>query len=120
MNSEIERKFLLPELPKFATSLRFANISQGYLHHQTDTEIRIRKKGKRFYQTIKKGSGLSRQEVEIMLNRKQFLSLWPLTEGVRVEKKRASLDYQGHLMEFDIFEGRLHGLKMVEIEFANQ
>lgn len=120
MTSEIERKFLLPELPEFATSLRFTDISQGYLHLGEDSEIRIRKKAKRYFQTIKKGSGLSREETEIILNRKQFLNLWKLTEGARIEKTRASLDYQGHLMEFDIFQGNLNGLKMVEIEFKDQ
>src|SRR6266404_5063805 len=62
---EIERKFLLKRLPPNLRHFHSRTIEQGYLSVKTDgTQIRLRKSGRRHSLTIKRGRGLSRQEVE--------------------------------------------------------
>ena len=48
----------------------------------------VRRKGDRLLLTAKRGSGLSREEAEIELDREPFERLWPLTEGRRLHKRR--------------------------------
>ncbi|MGD8656779.1 MAG: adenylate cyclase, partial [Desulfobacterales bacterium] len=75
---EIERKFLVGELPPGLDTLAGITIRQGYVDiDDIDFELRLRQKDDLFYQTVKQGSGLVRQEYEIELTRDQFKSLWP-------------------------------------------
>ena len=85
---EIERKFLIDQIPDELDIVDVIDIQQGYIYSNKEIELRIRKKNDRFFQTIKQGSGLSRNELEIEISYKQFSQLWPLTEGKRLEKKR--------------------------------
>jgi CYTH domain-containing protein len=113
---EIERKFVVSNPP--VPGRRPVPIHQGYVTvGSDDTEVRLRHKGDRFFQTIKRGSGLSRQETEIELTREQFDALWPQTEGRRVAKDRYEIPYCGHVIELDVFHGALEGLIIAEVEF---
>jgi CYTH domain-containing protein len=115
---EIERKFLVVDMPATLKSMDGISIRQGYVDiADTDFELRLRQKGDRFYQTIKQGSGLVRQEYEIEITRDQFQSLWPLTEDRRIQKIRYKLPVDDFICELDIFEERLEGLHLVEVEF---
>lgn len=113
---EIERKYLVAEGPGDLHTYSHASIAQGYLV-LGEEEVRVRRKGDRYVQTIKKGAGLQRVEVEIALTREQFDALWPLTQGRRVEKVRYDIPYQGHTIEFDVYGGALAGLLTAEVEF---
>lgn len=119
MPQEIERKFLIPRLPENLEQYKNKKISQGYMVIAPDgTEIRLRQKGEKFYQTFKSGKGEKRQEVEISITQEQFDSLWSTTEGKRVEKTRYDIPYNGKKIELDIYEGeKLGGLISAEIEF---
>jgi adenylate cyclase len=113
---EIERKFVVSNLP--VPEQRPALIRQGYVTAGSDdTEVRLRHKGDRFFQTIKRGSGLSREETEVELTREQFDTLWPQTEGRRVMKDRYEIPYRGRVIELDVFHGALEGLIIAEVEF---
>lgn len=117
---EIERKFLVAEVPDDLGGYPHEPIRQGYLALDADgTEVRIRQKGDRFFQTIKRGAGLQRTEVELLLTAPQFEALWPLTEGRRVEKVRYNIAYQSHLIELDVYSGVLAGLLTAEVEFSS-
>ena len=117
---EIELKFLVFEAPPGLGRYPHAAIRQGYLALDPDgTEVRIRQKGERFFQTIKRGAGLQRIEVEILLTRAQFEALWPMTEGRRVEKIRYDIAYEGHVIELDVYDGALSGLLTAEVEFPS-
>ncbi len=117
---EIERKFLVSEVPEVARRVAGTSISQGYIAVGSDgTEVRLRRKGDRFVQTVKRGSGLRRLETEVELSRKQFDSLWPQTESRRVAKIRYEIPYGGHLIELDVFHGVLEGLIIAEVEFRS-
>ena len=68
---EVERKFLVPEPPNLEAT-RADEIEQGYLAIGSEGEVRVRRKGERLLLTAKRGSGLSREEAEIELDRERF------------------------------------------------
>ena len=80
-------------------------------------EIRLRRKGERFYQTVKQGKGVQRTEVEVELSRAQFDTLWPLTAGKRVEKVRYEIPEGIWTIELDVYRRHLKGLVVAEVEF---
>jgi adenylate cyclase len=118
---EIERKFLLKELP--VAELQNANheeIQQGYLILEADRELRIRRKEKLFFLTEKKGTGLCRDEYEILINEKIFDVLWPMTRKLRLEKTRATFTLNGQQLELDVYQGALKPLMILEVEFETK
>jgi len=118
---EIERKFLLKRLPPKLRQFRSRAIEQGYLSVKSDgTQIRLRKAGRRHSLTIKLGSGLSRQEIEVDLTRDQFEALWPATAGFRLTKTRYDVPFGKHTVELDVYRGRNEGLVVAEVEFTDE
>ena len=119
MAKEIERKFCVRKMPDL-TACTGVEISQGYIAvGENDTEVRLRRKGERFYQTVKIGKGVQRTEVEVELSRAQFDTLWPLTAGRRVEKVRYEMVEGTWTIELDVYCGRLKGLVVAEVEFES-
>lgn len=121
MSHEIERKFLVKELPADLENYPHNEIIQGYLIvTDNDIEVRIRKKGDKYFETVKAGSGLVRKESEKEITKEAFWDHWPLTEGKRVEKVRYEILYNGKLIELDIYSGSLEGLAVAEVEFDSE
>lgn len=118
LHTEIERKFLVRSVPDGIEACERTDISQAYLAEDPDgTEVRLREvKGERWL-TVKRGSGIVRQECDIGLTPRQFQALWPLTEGRRIEKVRIDIPVGDHVAELDIYAGALAGLLTVEVEF---
>lgn len=116
---EVERKFLVAEPPELDPASGDA-IEQGYLAIGADGEVRLRRKGEQLALTAKRGSGLSREEAEIELDRERFDRLWPLTEGRRLRKRRYVLPHQSLEIEIDVYDGELGGLVVAEIEFPSE
>ncbi len=116
---EIERKFLVPETPDLSGT-DSDEIDQGYLAIGSDGEVRLRRKGERLLLTAKRGSGISRDEAEVELDREPFERLWPLTEGRRLHKRRHVIPYGDLRIEVDVYEGELEGLVVAEIEFSSE
>lgn len=117
---EIERKFIIRELPPNIQENPGTKIIQGYIAVADDgTEIRLRKKGGFFYLTVKSGGSLDREETEVELAREQFDKLWPSTENRRIEKDRHEIEHKGIIIELDIFRGSLDGLIIAEVEFTS-
>ncbi|WP_353472825.1 CYTH domain-containing protein [Salipiger sp. H15] len=115
---EIERKFLVARLPGLA-GLTAKPVRQGYVTVAGDSvELRLREKGGAFFLTLKSEGGLERMEREIGIGAAEFDTLWPATEGRRLEKTRyiGALD-DGTTFELDVFAGALAPLVMVEVEF---
>ena len=117
---EIERKFLVDG--PVPDGLPAKPILQGYLTLATDSvEIRLRQKGDDYSLTIKSDGGLTREEREVAIEAAQFQSLWPATEGRRVEKTRHLGTLPGgQVFEFDVFSGHLAPLMLVEVEFPSE
>ncbi len=89
-NQEIERKFLVTgELPDDLDQYLSEEIRQGYLAVADDgTEVRVRARGGDYTLTVKSGPARVRVEEEIEIDERRFESLWALTAGRRIEKRR--------------------------------
>lgn len=116
---EIERKFLVRELPENLENYDAVRIEQGYLAATEEGEVRLRRQGGIHTVTLKSGRGLARGEDEATLDEEQFSVLWPLTEGKRVTKIRYLIPLEMGILELDVFQGELEGLCLAEIEFAS-
>jgi adenylate cyclase len=120
-NREIERKFLVKQLPEKLNRWRHYRIAQGYLaiERAGGRHVRLRKKGNTASLTYKIGRGTAREEREIKLSPKQFAAVWPATAGRRLRKVRYEIPWNGLLIEIDIYQGELSGLVVAEVEFPN-
>jgi len=120
---EIEKTFLVKEIPKDLFSYNFAKIKQGYLS-PSPSPLRIRQKGNKFELTkkipLKEGDFSSVNEINIPLTEYEFNKLWPLVEK-SLEKTRYIVPIKDNLIaELDVFEKDLEGLSFVEVEFTSQ
>jgi adenylate cyclase len=121
MAVEIERKFLVSSLPDGLDGYPHALLEQGYLAVARDGgEVRIRRRGGACTLTVKQGSGVSRREEEIEISGAIFDSLWPATEGKRLEKVRYHLPAGDLTIELDRYLGALDGLIVAEVEFPTE
>lgn len=116
-HTEVERKYLLTAVPERALAVEPRLVKQGWLPGDTIRE-RIRQvtslDGDRYVRTLKLGSGLQRFEIEEEMTQELFASLWPLTEGCRVEKRRYRVEENGLVWEIDDFLDR--DLALAELE----
>ena len=131
---EIERKFLIKELPDNLSDYPHQSYVQGYLC--TEPVVRVRCEGDKYVLTYK-GSGLMcRDEYNLPLSKEAFEKLIKKCDGIIIKKIRykiplcttpesdtsvsttcqASLS-SGLIAELDIFGGVYAGLMMVEVEF---
>jgi CYTH domain-containing protein len=117
---EIERKFLVDELPAGLDWLDDRPLRQGYVALDGDTEVRVRDDAGSWRLTVKHGGGLRRVEEDIEIDERRGEALWDLTEGRRVEKRRHRLALGDALLEVDVFEGDLQGLVVAEVEFDGE
>ena len=125
LGQEIERKFLVDgDAPLEFGDDPGERITQGYLSIDANgTEVRVRAKGARHTLTVKSGPSRTRVEEEIEIDQRCFESLWPLTEGRRIEKRRFAIPLDGaddRSIELDIYNGDLSGLVTAEVEFASE
>jgi CYTH domain-containing protein/CHAD domain-containing protein len=117
--AEIERKFLVAELPRAESAA--ATIEQGYLALDERGEVRLRRIDGELLLTAKSGHGMVREEVEVSIHPKAFEELWPLTAGRRVRKVRHYVPLgEGLRAEIDVYEGALDGLRTGEVEFDSR
>ena len=119
--TEIERKFLVAELPGDVEAHPSEPIEQGYIAVEGAVEVRLRQRAGRALLTVKSGAGRVRVEEEFEIDARRFGSLWPLSEGRRVTKRRYMLAGDGGLtVELDVYAGELDGLVVAEVEFASE
>lgn len=121
---EIERKFRVdPGTLPFQLEPRLSSfMEQGYLavEELESRELRLRKRNGNYTLTAKTGSGAVRGEGEVELTEAQFRTLWPFTEGRRIEKTRYEIDLGELTAELDVYGGRHEGLAVVEVEFPDE
>lgn len=115
---EIERKFTVDEVPKEVLQTPGSAIRQGYLSIEP-VETRIRSRDGTHELTLKSLGGLRRAEVNLPLTPGQFDELWPLVERF-IEKTRRAVEIDGHVVEVDVYTGKLEGLIVAEVEFASE
>jgi CYTH domain-containing protein len=120
---EIERKFVVTaSIPFDLEACPSETIRQGYLAVGRDgTEVRLRARGDQRSLGIKSGPSRTRVQEEIELDDRRFDSLWSLTEGRQLRKRRYVIpDDDDRTIELDVYEGDLHGLITAEIEFDSE
>src|SRR5262245_15219968 len=118
---EIERKFLVDNLPEKLGQFSRKEILQGYLAITKEgTEVRIRKRANKCSLTVKHGAGKTRTEEDIGISEKQFASLWGLTGNKRVKKLRYCIPYEATTIEVDVYQDWLEGLITAEVEFSSE
>ena len=121
MPREIERKFLVRQLPGDLTSHHSTEISQGYLVSMDDgLQVRLRKSGDYYSLTFKRGTGNVREEREVELTEEQFETLWPATAGKRLVKTRYEIPLGERIVEIDVYHERHEGLVVAEVEFDEE
>lgn len=112
---EIERTYLLNRLPDLPPDALVYRLEQGYLPDPTATDAegqlegRLRRTVKHdgsviYTHTIKRGTGLVRQETERTLSQEEFDKFWPQTEGRRLTKTRYFITVDEQLWAVDDFD----------------
>lgn len=116
MGIEIERKFIfVGTLPKeYDESLM---ITQFYVSESTDSEVRVRIENDAATLTIKsKEPGSRRTEFEYDLPISDAIDLQALFGENAIEKTRYVVAFGNLSWEIDVFQGRLSGLILAEVE----
>jgi CYTH domain-containing protein len=117
--AEIERKFVVDDVPDEIPAGARQHIRQGYLSLEP-AEVRLRSTDDAAYElTVKSHGGLSRAEVNLELTPEQFEELWPLVQR-SIEKERSQHEVDGRTIEVDVYRGKLAGLVVAEIEFPSE
>lgn len=119
---EIERKYLLSAIPPFVRDHAFSRLEQGYVPGSGIVE-RVRRKvdakgNKKHFRTVKLGRGIERIEIEEEITAELFASLFALTKGRRVKKKRYAITEGEFTWEIDVFTDRELVLAEVELPSA--
>ncbi|MBP3740351.1 MAG: CYTH domain-containing protein [Bacteroidales bacterium] len=121
---EIERKYLVRELPDNLDSYPHTEIEQGYLI--TSPTLRIRRMGDSYILTVKERrrtstTAIVNREEEFAMTADSYTSLKAKCEGIMVCKTRYRIPLSGGLTaELDIFHGVHEGLRLVEVEFPSE
>lgn len=117
MGMEIERKFLIKEMPKDLESYDFHIIEQAYL--TVKPTIRVRREDDNFYMTYK-GSGLmSHEEYNLPLTEEAYITLRQKADGNIITKKRYLIPYEKYTIELDVFAEPFAPLVIAEVEFPS-
>lgn len=118
---EIEKKFLVSDIPDLSQAVKVFEIEQGYLC--SEPTVRIRKKNDDYILTYKNriavdGEALNvSDEREMPLTKASFFHLKEKCDGICIKKTRYCIPYQNHMIELDIFHDRYEGLILAEVEF---
>lgn len=128
---EIERKFLVRELPADLDQYPAIEIEQAYLC--TSPTLRIRRMGDVYILTVKEhlttaSTAIHNREEEFELSPQSYQRLLSKCDSGRVSKTRYRINlrrqqkdgaYEGLVAELDIFHGRHQGIIIVEVEFPD-
>ncbi|MGF7002078.1 adenylate cyclase [Lachnospiraceae bacterium PFB1-21] len=112
---EIERKYLVSELPSNLEEYPVRRIQQGYLNREP--VIRIRREDNDFILTYKSSGLMIREEVNLPLDAQSYESLRKKIDGKLITKKRYLIPYKQYTIELDVFSGELSPLILAEVEF---
>ena len=115
---EIERKYLVRQIPENLSQYNCQKIAQGYLC--TSPVVRIRRSNDDYYLTYKGKGLLAREEYNLPLTQESYEHLSSKIDGILIEKNRYLIPLSdGLVAELDIFEGKLSDLVLVEVEFES-
>jgi uridine kinase/CYTH domain-containing protein len=126
MGTEIERRFLVTNLPEGHETFPRIRIDQFYVLNTDDsgslTRFRRVNNGFRYYRTVKTGLGLVRDEDESAVPAEEFEQRLDskFQIGHMVSKDRYRLPLEPGAGFLDVFLEQLNGLRIVEVEFTTE
>lgn len=113
---EIERKYLIKQLPKQLEQYPSKKIVQGYL--STNPIVRVRRQNDDYYLTYKGEGLLAREEYNLPLNAASFQHLIAKADGNIISKTRYLIPYmETYVIELDLFDAPFAPLILAEVEF---
>lgn len=116
---EIERKYLIKELPKNLSSYAYHDIEQAYLC--TGPVVRIRRQDDSYILTYKSSGMLSREEYNLPLTKEAYIHLKTKADGNVITKRRYLIPLTEELtIELDLFSGVFEGMVLAEVEFPTE
>lgn len=116
---EIERKFLIKELPENLTQYNCRRIEQGYLC--TAPVVRIRRQDEKYFLTYKSKGMMVRKEYNLPLTAEAYAHLREKTDGNLISKQRYLIPLNETLTaELDIFDAPFAPLMLAEVEFSSE
>ena len=118
IHMEIERKFLIKELPENLSTYPCRHIEQGYL--STNPVVRIRKDNDKYELTYKGKGAMVREEYNLPLTKESYEHLREKIDGRLIIKKRYMIPLDPYTVELDVFEGDLSPLTLCEVEFSSE
>ncbi|AZK48489.1 CYTH domain-containing protein [Paenibacillus lentus] len=130
MSLEIERKFLLREIPQALIEegqLQLKSehrIEQTYLALAGDQELRVRRirdlatEEITYTHTFKKGHGLLREEIEYEISKEIYEQITRIHQSVPLTKNRVTADWSGRIIEIDLYDQI--DLMVLEVEFSSE
>lgn len=111
---EIERKFIVDQIPSDLDIFKNSYIEQGYL--SIIPEVRIRMLNDKCFLTVKSSGTLSRDEYETEISLNTYNDFKKKLIGESLIKQRHYINIGEYVAELDIYEN-LKNLKVVEVEF---
>ena len=117
MGKEIERKFLVKELPANLEKYEFHELEQGYLN--TAPVVRVRKEDETYYLTYKGKGFIEREEYNLPLTEDAYLHLIEKADGKIISKRRYLIPFGNYTIELDIFHEPFKPLIIAEVEFPS-
>jgi CYTH domain-containing protein len=121
---ELELTYLAKSIPSNLKNSPSKKIVDIYIENGTNhADLRIRKNGNKFEITrktpVEDGDASRQTETTIPINEAEFESLSNVISR-KVEKTRYFLEHNSRTAEFDVFEGDLAGLVVVDFEFESE
>ena len=113
---EIERKFLVKELPNLE-GVKYSKIKQGYF--SVKPEKRVRQLDDKYYITEKGEGDLIREEKEWEIDKKEADMYFAMSKTYIIEKTRYYIPFGERTIELDIYHGKHRGLIVAEVEFES-
>ena len=117
MGKEIERKFLVKELPANLEEYEFHELEQGYLN--TAPVVRVRKEDETYYLTYKGKGFIEREEYNLPLTEDAYLHLIEKADGKIISKRRYLIPFGNYTIELDVFHEPFKPLIIAEVEFPS-
>ena len=112
---EIERKFLVAQLPDQLDRWPHNTIEQAYLCRRP--VVRVRREGEEYTLTYKGAGLMEREEYNLPLDRDAYRHLLAKADGGAITKERYRIPLDGHTVELDLFAPPLAPLILAEVEF---
>lgn len=115
---EIERKFLIHEMPDSLCAYPCRLIEQAYLN--VNPVVRVRREDETYYMTYKGSGMMTREEYNLPLDASSYAHLLAKADGNIITKRRYLIPFGVYTIELDVFEGMFAGLVVAEVEFPTE